>query len=901
MPGLRRSEGRFLQILEPGAAVNLPIEFDVYGGGNPATMIATLDAAFDGAYQEEMSEVGAGSLSLLRSDPKAVSPITDKGNYIRVKTGGKYRGGFWVEEPTERLTSAREASGEILTLKGRGALAYLERGSVYPPVWPAQPVSFRSASHANNTSAATIVSCAKPPGMASGDCMIAAVAFAGGSAKILTPPPGWRAVQREDEGTALGVALFQKTAGASEAATYKWAFTTATKASVSIVALANASSDFTEWGYASTSAGSGTAIKHPSLSVGTVDGSLLTVAASTAGTGITQPGSYTEATEDVYASSSVVLETAYRLGPVLGDTGDATSTDTNSGTWIGMHLFLPSTATNDASFAGETPGAILSTLIDRAKARGAIPVLTYDFTAVADSVGNPWADTFDLTFHAGTSLLDVWRNLVALGMQGRMDHSLNLQAFVDLSRDRTADVILRKGYHFLGDVENTGHYAGLRTRYLVEGAGGRLLEVTNPALEADPRIGRREGFLSMGTSDSPTDLQRAGEVALALSVLEDESRTIPVDHGLLTEGRYEPWEDYRGGDYIGLDADGTGAVTSERVVGITVAQRDALDYTVELGLNSVSLEASVRMKRQLDALARTSSSGGYSSSGLSLGGGASPGGGAGASGKVQVQAEDAAGYLLDKVDAASPLTKALGGVPGNRSLSLGILRSALGTGTPDGTKFLRDDGAWAAPPGGGSSGPVLDRDALHPTYGDDFSGASLNPRWTRRVVTPGEETYQVDGGKGMLVAFSTGAAARAYYQAASFTNGTIILSCHRYAGGDMTGPFIVDASGNGIAASPYNDNNFYLWSVSGWAYAGTGPSLGGAGPSFLYAGYPYWISLRKAGTTWFARISLNGMDWSPEITTTSSFTMASIGWGRIYNTPNPHNHYVNRFNVLNVS
>lgn len=691
---VRTSEGRFLEILEPAGAVGLPLEFDVFDGANPATMLATLHSGFDGAFQEEISEVGSGRISLLRSDAKATASILAKGNLVKVKTGGIERGAFWIEEPTERLTSVREASGEIVTVKGRGALAYIERGAVYPPVWPSVPVGFRSASSGSNSpSAATTVSCPKPAGMQNGDLMIAAVAFVGGSSKSLTPPTGWREFRRINEGV-VGIALYRKTAGSTEPASYKWAFTTASQASVNILAFSSASQDFTEYAFASTSAGSGTSIRHPSVSVEVVDGTLITFAAASNGTDITPPVGYTEAAQNIWASSAIVLEGAYSLGPALGDTGEKTSTNTNSATWIGVHLYVPSTATNDASFSGETFGAILATLIDRAQARGALLDLAYDFTATADSQGNPWPDVFDLTFHAGTSLLDVWRHLVSLGLEGRMTHDLRLQAYVDMSRAKQGDVILRKGMHFLGDVENSGHFAGLRTRFLVEGAGGRLVEVINPTLEADPRIGRREGFLAMGTSDTATDLFRAGDQALQISALEDQARSVPVDHGLLEDGRYEPWADYRIGDYIAIDPDGTGIVSDERVVGITVAHRDSLDYSVVLDMNSVSLEASVRMKRQLDALARTSSPGGLGSTGLSLGGGSAPGGGPAASGKVSAADGDTSGYLYDKIDVTSPLAKALGGVTGNRTVALSV-----GTGTKDGTKFLRDDGVWTPLPG----------------------------------------------------------------------------------------------------------------------------------------------------------------------------------------------------------
>ena len=657
-------------------------------------MLATLENAWEAAFQAEQSEVGSGTFNLSRSDPKATAAILAKGNLVKVKTGGIERGAFWIEEPVEVLTSTEEASGENWRIKGRGVLAMLERSVVYPPVWPVQPASFRSASQGSNADAgATTVSIAKPSGTANGDVLVAGIAFVGGSDKVISPPVGWVEFRRINNGTDVGLSLFRKQAGSSEPTSYQWAFSNTTQAVGNIIAVYNASPDYTTYSFAEEYQGSGTAIKSPSLAIGTVDGAVLTFAAATAGSGMTPPAGYTEAA-DHSSRPGRVLESAYRLAVPLGDTGDVFTTNTSSAAWIGVHVYVPSSGSNEATFGGETFGGIMGTLIDRAQARGSVLDLTYDFGGTADSQGNPWADTFDLSFHAGTSLLDVWRHLVSLGMEGGMDHALKLSAFQDMSRDRTGDVILRKGSHFLGEVSNLGHYVDLRTRFLVEGAGGRLVEVTDPALEAIPNIGRREGYLSMATSDAATDLSRAGTQALRIASLQDAARTIPVDHGLVADGQFEPWEDYRIGDYIGLDPDGTGVVVPERVVGITIAHRESLDYTVDLDLNSISLEASVRMRRQMDAVLRNSGGG---SSALGLGGGGT--GGGAATGTVAASGGDTQGYLFDKMEVSPRLSKSLGGVTGNRTVALDVNVPALGSGTPTGSRFLRDDGAWADPPG----------------------------------------------------------------------------------------------------------------------------------------------------------------------------------------------------------
>jgi hypothetical protein len=94
-----------------------------------------------------------------------------------------------------------------------------------------------------------------------------------------------------------------------------------------------------------------------------------------------------------------------------------------------------------------------------------------------------------------------------------------------------------------------------------------MIEVTDPAAEADARIGRREGYLSMSTSDNATTLQRAGTTALASAAAEDQARSIAVVHGPASEGQFEPWVDYREGDWISLDADGSGGVAVPRSCG----------------------------------------------------------------------------------------------------------------------------------------------------------------------------------------------------------------------------------------------------------------------------------------------------------------------------------------------
>lgn len=743
---VRDSESRYLEVLTTEPALGVPVEFLVYDGASPSTYLATIEHAMDGSFSSLLSEAGAGRFTLLRSDPKATAAILAEGNVVRCRTGGIDRFGYFIEEPAETLTAETEAAGEEWTIAGRGLLAYIERAGVYPAVWPPAAVAYHNRSYATGTGLS--LACARPAGVTAGEVEIAVVTVVGGSTKTINPPKGWQFVSRINNGMALGIAIYRRATAAGEPATYTWTFTTSTDASIVIAAMRSATPDHRQYALASAT-GSGTAISNPSVSVGRVDGILLTIAATTANTSITPPAGVTELI-DLNAAGRTI-EMGYQHGPALGDTGDKTSTAAATGSWIGAQLFIPSSGSNDITFTAATPGAILATLIDAAQARGAIPNLTYDFTATVDSAGQPWDDTGELTFHVGMSLLDVWRVLTALGMEGEMTPAFKLRAYVERSRHFESSVIFRKAKHLRADVVRTTHGSGRRTRTLVEGAGGRLVETADASAETDGRIGRHEGYLAMTSSDDPTDLSAAGNATIELSTLEARSLDLPVHHGASAAGDFEPWVDYREGDYIGLDAAGTGEPTTERVVGISVRQAGA-DYAVELVLNALALTIQTRLRRMLDALAGrgNASSGGAASFGL--GGAGSSGGGSGGGGTVMVQSGDAPGYLFDKLQAGAGIAKSIvesagtkrvqlagamaGVVGGYAPLSSGLLVPVgyLGTGSlGTGTKALFDDGTWKVPAGGGASWQdrVIAPGSTADPLDDEFNDGVLAAAWTR--------------------------------------------------------------------------------------------------------------------------------------------------------------------------
>jgi hypothetical protein len=658
---VRISEGQFLEILESTPSAGVPIEFEVYDGATLTTQLALLENASEGAFQPQFCEVGSGSFRLQRSDPKAAYLV--KGNYVKCRLGTVPRFAFFIEEPEDVLASVQDAGGELITVAGAersptSSEPRCTRRSGRPRPRRSGPrartttapgrrrsrVSGRqgrrratSSSRRSRGSAATrrhrprrrleAARTRRRTEPRSGSRCTS------GGRCLASPPAGRGASRRRrgrprrSSGSSTRRATIRSTRSPTRRDRHRDQEPVGRHRPRQRDPPHDRRDDREHLGHAARGQ---------------------TEAADRGATGRT-------------------LEVAYQASPALGESGDLTSVAAATGNWLGLALFIPSNASSERVFSGATFGAILATLIDEAQARGTLPRLSYDFTTDLDSQGQPWADTHELSFHIGTTLLDVWRQLVALGLEGLMTTELRLRAFVEYARHFEDTVILRKGHHFAGDVAKKGHDSGLRTRFLVEGAGGRVIEAADTTLEVDTRIGRREGYFEMRTSDDATELQRAADGSLELARLDSEAIELPVLHGTAVEGHYEPFVDYREGDWISVEPAGDGTIDAHRVVGYRLAQA-GLDYEVGLNLNSVALDREIRLRRAIDAL--TGSGRGTTAGGAFGLGGTGGIASTAASSQVAATAGDTPGYLLPKLLAGTGIGIVLAGATGRRRVQI---------------------------------------------------------------------------------------------------------------------------------------------------------------------------------------------------------------------------------------
>ena len=89
---------------------------------------------------------------------------------------------------------------------------------------PSGTIAFRSAATASST-ATTSLTVNKPSGTTADDVLVAAIASR--TAPTITAPVGWSLVRSDVSGTSLTQAIFVRTAGGSEPASYTFTFSSA--------------------------------------------------------------------------------------------------------------------------------------------------------------------------------------------------------------------------------------------------------------------------------------------------------------------------------------------------------------------------------------------------------------------------------------------------------------------------------------------------------------------------------------------------------------------------------------------------------------------------------------------------------------------------------------------------
>lgn len=542
-------------------------------------------------------------------------------------------------------------------------------------------------------------------------------------------------------------------------------------------------------------------------------------------------------------------------------------------------------------------GAILDAQLQAAAARvpQPMPYLTWDFDATVDSQGAPWDDTNDLTFRAGTFLIDLADHLESLGLELDMTPSLKLRAFRERGVDRSASVVFRHGVNIRGGVTKRLQGSPAKSRILVEGSAGKFYEVTDPVLEAVPNIGRREGYLSYTNATTATQLQRGGEAMLDALLKDTDAISIGVEHGL-GPGELEPWVDYAEGDWVTLHVPGEFDMAAYRIVAITVEQVED-DYEVTLDLNSVAYEALIRIKRQLDALQ------GGSGAGTATGGsGSTLGGGGGnphavSDGRVAAIVADTMGYLFDKLEAGDNIALSLAGAPGNAkvridnvpppvSLALDDLTDVATAGAGAGMALGYVGGVWVPITVSTTVAYPLDVRTLHPTYGEHYLGPTLDTaKWTRRGRADRSEVFEVTS---WMRALQYGGAMYGDTQAFTDAHEFDVLmagTVYTNASGEGFGPIIVNAAGTGIWLGFRETSRLGLFTVTAWNTAvEPSSSYGWAGNAMLGYGQKGWYRISKrrclgTDTYWFA-VSLDGATWMHELAgyQPAAFTPAHIGW-----------------------
>ena len=282
---------------------------------------------------------------------------------------------------------------------------------------------------------------------------------------------------------------------------------------------------------------------------------------------------------------------------------------------LGKAKLFPSVRDVDGKrpFSNATAGAMLKTLLDECKARGALAGLSYDFTTTLDSGGVPWANQVNLEPEVGADMLTIVQSLADQGvidytMQGRTLRVFNASQYWQsggiynapgyLSRDLStgsSPVTLRAGRD-ITDAPDTASLEDVVTDVMVIGDEGVKTTINSPS--AVSPWGRWEALVTQsGVKDIPTMTLLGNQ-----TLMEGRKERVEATRALTFQrAAFLPFSHYRPGDFV-LAPDDTGAMTGQRVMAITLETNNNGTVAGNVTLNDRFQDAEVKRARKLASI-----------------------------------------------------------------------------------------------------------------------------------------------------------------------------------------------------------------------------------------------------------------------------------------------------------
>lgn len=228
---------------------------------------------------------------------------------------------------------------------------------------------------------------------------------------------------------------------------------------------------------------------------------------------------------------------------------------------------------------GVTVGYVLDTLISEAQDRGALNGLTYTFTGLVDSDGEPWVEEFTHGWRLGSTVGWVAEQLTEFGCDWRIDSDGVLIVQRQGGTDRSATVTLDRAEQ----ISVSGQ--GLEGNALLVVTPGGVAKDNRPMSIIEFGGARVETAATFGTAVNPE------AVALPVADLLDRMAW-PRDDAeiVLSEASPQPFDDFFLLDLVSFPTRG-GATQAGRVVQLDGVQNDqdgSVDWTVTLDAVSAS-------------------------------------------------------------------------------------------------------------------------------------------------------------------------------------------------------------------------------------------------------------------------------------------------------------------------